>query len=91
LEYFGKEPEFAKDIEKAEEDKFNLNKEKMRKKMTNFGKQHKEFPQMQVSFYTRAKAVEVCFGNISKEESNIAASILRSLSKLSAEVRVLIC
>ena len=59
--------------------------------MTNFGKQFKEFPQMQISFYTRAKGIEVCFGSVFKEEANIAASILRSLLKLNVEVRVLIC
>ena len=91
LEYFGKDIETPKDIVKEEQEKVGLNVEKMRRKMTNFGKQFKEFPQMQISFYTRAKGIEVCFGSVYKEEANIAASILRSLLKLNVEVRVLIC
>jgi actin-related protein 10 len=46
---------------------------------------------MQISFHTRAKAMEICFGSVYKEEANIAASILRSLLKLNVEVRILIC
>jgi actin-related protein len=45
---------------------------------------------MQVSFYTRAKAMEVCFGDIDNEEPNISASVLRSVLKLTPDVRVLV-
>ena len=44
---------------------------------------------MQISFHTRASAMEVCFGNPRNEEPNIAASILNSLKKLNADVRIL--
>jgi actin-related protein len=91
FDYFGKDLETAKDINKEEQEKVGIQVEKMRRKLTNFGKQFKEFPQMQISFYTRAKAMEVCFGSIYKEEANIAASILRSLLKLNVEVRILTC
>jgi len=63
----------------AEKDTLKLNLEKMKKKVVQFGKQHREFPSMQISFYTRAKAMEVCFGDIENEEENISASILKSL------------
>ena len=46
---------------------------------------------MQVSFLTRAKAMEVCFGDTENEEPNIAASILRSLLALNCDLRGLVC
>ena len=46
---------------------------------------------MQISFHTRATAMEYCFGNPKQEEPNIAASILNSIKKLNADVRVLTC
>ena len=63
----------------------------MQKKMTAFGKQHREFPQMQISFLTRASAMEVCFGDTENEEPNIAASILRSILALGVDLRGLAC
>ena len=42
---------------------------------------------MQISFLTRAKAMEVCFGDTEKEEPNIAASILRSILALNSDLR----
>ena len=57
----------------------------MIRKMINFGKQHREFPNLSVSFVTRSKAMEVCFGNIDNEESNISASILRSILSLNMD------
>jgi len=63
----------------------------MRRKLTSFGKSHREFPSMQISFLTRAKAMEICFGDPTNDEANIAASILRSLMQLGADVRVLVC
>ena len=65
--------------------------DKMRKKMTQFGKQHKELPQMQISFHTRAHAMESCFGDPRNEQPNIAASILDSIKKLNPDVRLLVC
>jgi actin-related protein len=44
---------------------------------------------MQISFHTRAYAMEFCFGNPRNEEPNIAASILNSIKKLNSDVRVL--
>lgn len=67
------------------------NLDKMRRKMTSYGRQAKELPNMQVSFLTRAKAMEVCFGDVAKEEENIAATILRSILTLNSNVRVLVC
>jgi len=72
----------------AEKDTLKLNLEKMKKKVVQFGKQHREFPSMQISFYTRAKAMEVCFGDIENEEENISASILKSLLKLNVHARI---
>lgn len=80
--------EMSKNPEEAA--KLEANIVKMKKKMTSFGKQHREFPSMQVSFYTRAKAMEVCFGDIDNEEPNISASVLRSVLRLSVDVRVLV-
>ena len=94
MDYFGKDPESAEDLKSLpneQQEKITVNIEKMRRKLTNFGKQFKEFPEMQVSFYTRAKGIEVCFGSVSKEEENIAASGLRAIMKLNSEVRVLVC
>ena len=68
----------------------NSNIEKMKKKLTSFGKTHKEFPSLQVSFFTRAMATEVCFGNHNEDEPNLAVSILRSILKLSLDVRILV-
>jgi hypothetical protein len=62
----------------------------MRKVMTKFNKQHRDFPHLQVSFLTRAKTMEVCFGDPEKDEPNIAASILRSLNAVGADERVLV-
>ena len=83
---------FKEEMRKNPEEvtKLEQNILKMKKKMTSFGKQHREFPSMQVSFYTRAKAMEVCFGDIDNEEPNIAASVLRSVLKLNLEVRILV-
>jgi hypothetical protein len=63
----------------------------MRRKITSFGKSCKELPSMQISFLTRARAIEVCFGDPAKEEPNIAASILRSLLYLNVNARILVC
>ena len=57
----------------------------MQRKMSGFGKQHREFPSLSVSFLTRAKTMEICFGDISNEESNISASILRSILALNMD------
>lgn len=46
---------------------------------------------MQISFLTRAKAMEACFGDTEKEEANIAASILRSVLALNVDLRGLAC
>ena len=46
---------------------------------------------MNVSFHTRASVMEVCFGDPENEEANIAASILRSILKLTMDTRVLVC
>jgi hypothetical protein len=62
----------------------------MRRKITSFGKSIREFPNMQLSFLTRAKAMETCFGDIDREEPNIAASILRSIMALNADIRILV-
>jgi actin-related protein len=35
--------------------------------------------------------MEVCFGDPENEEANIAASILRSILKLTMDTRVLVC
>ena len=48
----------------------------MKRKFTNLGKTFKEFPGMQISFYTRYCTIEYCFGDPNEEESNIAYSIL---------------
>jgi hypothetical protein len=58
-EYFGD----LNTTDLIEKDKIKINTEKMRKKLLSFGKQHKEFPQMQISFLTRARAMEICFGD----------------------------
>ena len=55
--------------------------------MTKFEKQHHELPGMQISMFTRATCMEVCFGDVAAEKPNIAASILRSLLKLKPELR----
>ena len=86
-DYFGLPGETPTE-EEAEVLKSNL--EKMRKKVTNFGKSISQLPNMQVTFYTRAKAMEICFGDPNNEEPNIAASILRSVLKLNANVRMLV-
>ena len=59
--------------------------------MTNFGKSIRELPNMVVSFHTRAQAMETCFGDISQEEPNIAASILKSILALNCDIRILVC
>ena len=46
---------------------------------------------MVISFWTRANAMEVCFGNYEKDEENIAASILKSILKLNVDIRGLAC
>jgi hypothetical protein len=46
---------------------------------------------MVVSFHTRAQAMETCFGDISQEEPNIAASILKSILALNCDIRILVC
>jgi len=46
---------------------------------------------MVISFWTRAYAMEVCFGNYEKDEENIAASILKSILKLNIDIRGLAC
>ena len=63
----------------------------MRRKLTSFGKQHREFPSLNVSFHTRAKTMETCFGDPENEQPNIAASILRSILKLNSDLRILVC
>ena len=79
------------EVTKEESETLKANFEKMRRKFTLFNKSIKEFPNMQVSFLSRAKAMEVCFGDPDREEPNIAASILRSIMALNADVRVLSC
>lgn len=59
----------------------------MQRKLITFGKQHKEFPGMVISFWTRANAMEICFGNFEKDEENIAASILKAILKLNVDIR----
>jgi hypothetical protein len=85
-DYFGD----ATTTDPIEKDKIKINTEKMRRKLISFGKQHKEFPQMTVSFLTRAKGMEVCFGDPALDQPSIAASALRSLMSLSLNTRVLV-
>ena len=46
-----------------------------------------QFSHLSVSLYTRAFAVEVLFGDVEREEPNIAYSVCESLLKLSPEIR----
>jgi actin-related protein len=62
----------------------------MRRKLISFGKQHKDFPGLTVSFLTRAKGMEVCFGDPEADQPSIAASALRSLKALNVNTRVLV-
>ena len=91
-EYFGlPHQEISEESKQENTDLLKVNYEKMRKKFTNFGKKTvKEFPNMQISFLTRAKGMEVCFGDVAKEEENIAASILRSIMALNMDLRILV-
>ena len=45
---------------------------------------------MTVSFLTRAKGMEICFGDPSMDQPSIAASALRSIMSLSLNTRVLV-
>jgi len=49
------------------QEKYKANLDKMRRKLTSFGKQHREFPSLNVSFHTRAKTMEICFGDPENE------------------------
>ena len=42
-------------------------------------KTYKDFPNLQISFYTRYSTMEYCFGDPKEEEPNIAYSILKSI------------
>lgn len=87
-EYFG----LQTDKPSAEEQEtLKTNYDKMRRKITSYGKSCKELPQLQVSFLTRARAMEVCFGDPENEEPNIAASILRAIKALHLSTRLLVC
>lgn len=76
---------------KEDQDKLKLSVEQTKRKLTNFGKSVRELPNMVVSFHTRARAMEACFGEVSQEEANIAASILRSILSLNCDIRILVC
>ncbi len=58
------------------------NQDKMKKKLTSFGKQYKEVPGLAISLYTRYTAMEVLYGDVNEEESNLAYSILTSVKKV---------
>jgi hypothetical protein len=55
----------------------------MKAKKYNLGKTYKDIPNIQVSFFTRNTAMDVCFGDTTDEEENLAYSILRSIKKVS--------
>uniref|UniRef100_A0A7S3CI43 Uncharacterized protein n=1 Tax=Strombidium rassoulzadegani TaxID=1082188 RepID=A0A7S3CI43_9SPIT len=86
-EYFGLKKDGERTAE--EEERLKANLQRMRATTTQFGKQHPEVSFLQVSFLTRASAMEVCFGDPEEDEPNIAASILRSILKLNLDARVL--
>jgi len=88
-EYFGL-PHNSANLSKEAEELLKTNNDKMRRKITSFGKQYREYPNFTLSFLTRAKAMETCFGNVDNEEANIAASILRSIKALGPDIRILV-
>lgn len=47
-----------------------------KKYVLSLGRAFYWFPYFQISFYTRVMAYEICFGDVDKEEANIAYSIL---------------
>lgn len=67
-----------KDLYLSSED----NTVKMKKKITSLGKQYKDVPGMSISLYTRYTSMEILYGNITEEESNLAYSILTSIKKV---------
>lgn len=56
---------------------------KMKKKTTSLGKQYKDVAGMSISLFTRYTSMEILYGDISEEESNLAYSILTSIKKVS--------
>ena len=57
---------------------------KAKKYTLGMGKTYKEdYPYMQVSFYTRCNAMEICYGDIELENPNLAYSTCQSLLKVS--------
>lgn len=61
---------------------------KSKRIIPGLGKTYKEdFPYLTVSFYTRAVAMEACFGDPDLEQPNLAYSICQSLLKMTHENR----
>ena len=67
----------------------NVTKMKNKRYILGLGKTYKEdFPYLCVSFFTRASAMEVCFGDVDDEKANLAHSICQSLLKVSDFTRI---
>ena len=58
------------------------NIDKMRHKKYSMDKTYRDFPNLQVSFYTRYSTMEYCFGDPNEEQPNVAYSILKSIKKV---------
>jgi hypothetical protein len=61
---------------------------KAKKYSVGNNKAYKDFPYLQVSFYTRMMAMEVCWGNPDEEEENLAYSVCKGLKNMTHENRL---
>jgi hypothetical protein len=61
----------------------NIQKMKTKRFVLGNGKSFKECPYIAISYFSRASAYEIIYGDYTKEEANLAYSICQSVLKVS--------